>query len=101
MINRSNKTLLKDNLKRSIRLKYKYINLLQKSLFHNRYLKKKNRNFFFYQLTLNNVYSKKTRNLCLISGESNSINKKLLTSRFQINYSAIAGNLQTFKINSW
>jgi ribosomal protein S14 len=101
MINRSNKFLLKDNLKRSLNIKHKYLNILQKSLFHNRYIKKKYRNFFFYKLTLNNIYSKKTRNICLISGENNSINKKFLMSRFQINYNAVANNLQTFKINSW
>ena len=43
---------------------------------------------------------KKVRNLCLLSGENNSIKKRLLVSRFNINYLALNNELQNFKINS-
>lgn len=78
-----------------------YLNKIQKSLFHNRYLLKQKRLFFFYYLNTNKVLFKKNKNICLKSGETNSINKKLLLTRFQINYSSILNNLQNFKINSW
>jgi ribosomal protein S14 len=101
MLNKKSKLIIKDNLKRSILIKYKYLNLLQKSLFHNRYFSKKKKVLFFYYTNINRISSKKTKNLCLISGEHKAVNKKLVMSRFQINYSSILNNLQNFKINSW
>lgn len=100
MIDRKNKILLKDNLKRSILLKYKYLNLLQKSLFHNRSIKKTNRLIYFNNLNTKISY-KKLNNICLINSEQKSVNKKLLLSRFVLNYTSILNNLQNFKINSF
>lgn len=101
MVNCKSKFLIKDNNKRSILIKYKYLNLIQKSLFHNRYKNKNKKLFFFYYLNINKISSKKTKNICIISGENKAINKKLLLARFQINYSSILNQLQNFKINSW
>lgn len=101
MLNQKSKFLIKDKIKNTVLVKYKYINILQKSLFHNRYLNNKKRLIFFYYLNSNTVFSKKIKNICLISGENKAVNKKLLLSRFQINYSSINNNLQNFKVNSF
>jgi hypothetical protein len=42
---------------------------------------------------------KKYKNICLKSGENTSINKKLLITRFQINYLSIVNKLQNYKVN--
>lgn len=101
MVDCKSKIFIKDKNKRSLLIKYKYLNLIQKSLFHNRYFKQNKKLFFFYYINSNQISSKKVKNVCLISGENKAVNKKLLLSRFQINYSSIANNLQNFKINSW
>merc|ERR1711970_681378 len=46
------------------------------------------------------LIEKKNKNICLISGENKAVNKKLLLSRFHINYSSLGNKLQNFKINS-
>lgn len=78
MLDRKSKYFIKDKYKRSILIKYKYINTLQKSLFHNRYYSKKKRLFFFYYINNNKIYSKKVKNICLQSGENRAVNKKFL-----------------------
>lgn len=101
MLDKRNKYIIRDKIRRSILIKYKYITIIQKSMFHNRYLSKKNRIFFFFYLNTNRLSSKKIKNICNISGEHKAVNKKLLLTRFQINYSSILNKLQNFKINSW
>lgn len=70
-------------------------------MFHNRYLNRLNRLQLFFYLNSNKLIGKKLKNTCTISGEINAVNKKLLLSRFQINYKSILNNLQNFKVNSW
>jgi len=101
MLNQKGKFLIKDKIKNTILVKYKYINILKKSLFHNRHLNNKKRLIFFSYLNSNTVFSKKTKNICLVSGEHKAVSKKLLLSRFQTNYSGINNTLQNFKINSF
>lgn len=101
MLDRRSKYIIRDKTRRSLQLKYKYLTIIQKSLFHNRYLPKKIRLFIFYNINLNRLASIKTKNICLISGENTAVNKKLLLTRFQINYSSVLNNLQNFKVNSW
>lgn len=100
MLDRKSKYLIRDKVRRSLNIKYKYLNLIQKSMFHNRYLKKNNRLHLFFYLNSNKIVGKKVKNICSISGETDAINKKLLMSRSQINYKSILNNLQNFKINS-
>lgn len=100
MLNRRSKVLIKDNLRRSISIKYKYLTLLQKSLFHNRSINSNKKLIFFYYFNKNKIHWKKVKNVCLLSGENKSVNKKLLLTRFQINYSSVLNNLQNFRINS-
>lgn len=101
MLNKKSKIYLKDKIRRSVIIKYKYLNLIQKSLFQNRYLCKKKKLYFLYLLNLNKVSAVKKKNICLISAENKSVNKKLVMTRFQINYSSVLNKLQNFKINSW
>lgn len=101
MLNQKSKFFIKDKIKNTMLIKYKYLNLLQKSLFHNRYINNKKRLVFFYYLNTNIILYKKTKNICLLSGENKAVNKKLLLSRFQINYSSVSNDLQNFKINSF
>lgn len=101
MLNKKGKFLINDKIKNTMLVKYKYINLLQKSLFHNRYINSKKRLVFFYYLNQNTTLYKKHKNICLLSGENTAVNKKLLLSRFQINYSSVENTLQNFKINSF
>jgi hypothetical protein len=101
MLNKKSKIYLKDKIRRSISIKYKYLNLIQKSLFHNRYILKKKKLYFFYFINLNKLTLVKKKNICLVSAENKSVNKKLIMTRFQINYSSTLNKLQNFKINSW
>lgn len=101
MLNKKSKFLIKDKIKNTMYVKYRYLSILQKSLFHNRYINSRKRLVFFYYLNQNSVSYKKTKNICLLSGENTAVNKKLLLSRFQINYSSVSNNLQNFKINSF
>lgn len=101
MFTRREKYLLRDNIRRSMSLKYKYINFLQKSLFHNRNILKKKRILIFYKICTRTLNSKKLKNICMLSGEPDSVNKKLLFTRFQINYNSILNKLQNFKLDSW
>lgn len=101
MFTRRERYLIKDNTRRTIKIKYKYLNILEKSLFMNRTLKNKKRLLIFLKINLKKLSSKKIKNICLKSGESKAVNKKLILSRFQINYLSILNKLQNFKVNSW
>lgn len=100
MLNKRAKYLIKDKIKRSLRIKYKYLTILQKTLFQNRNINNKKRLLSAYIINTR-VYHKRVKNICLQSGEYKAVNKKLLLTRFQLNYKCITNNLQSFKINSW
>lgn len=101
MFKHKERYLLRDNIRRSLIIKYSYINLIQKGLFHNRKLIRYKRIIAFYKLSYKKKGYKKLKNVCLISGENTSVNKKILFTRFQINYLSILNKLQNFKVNSW
>jgi len=101
MYTKKSRYLLKDNLKRTLNIKYRYTTILNKSLFHNRRLTKDQRTFIFKKLSFKKKNVKKVRNVCLITGENTSVNKKLILTRFQVNYLSIVNKLQNFKVNSW
>lgn len=101
MYDKKEKYLIKDNVQRTLFLKYKYITFIHKSLFHNRNLIIEKKLLSFYKLSLKKKNYKKFKNICLKSGENTSVNKKLLITRFQINYLSILNKLQNYKINSW
>lgn len=100
MFKRKERYILRDNLRRSLVIKYKYISLIQKSLLHNRKLKKKKRVIIFYKFSLKKKGYNKLKNICMLSGENTAVNKKILLTRFQINYLSILNKLQNFKVNS-
>lgn len=101
MYTRKCRYLLRDELKRTLNIKYKYTTILNKALFHNRRLTKDQRTLVFKKLSFKKKSIKKLRNVCLISGENTSVNKKIIFTRFQINYFSIVNKLQNFKVNSW
>jgi ribosomal protein S14 len=101
MFTRRERYLIRDNTRRTIQIKYKYINILEKSLFYNRQLNNKKRLLLFLKINLKKISSKKIKNICIKSGESKGVNKKIIFSRFQINYLSILNKLQNFKISSW
>jgi hypothetical protein len=98
---RREKYIIRDNYRRALKIKYKYIAFIEKSLFLNRNLSKKKRLFIFLKINLKKISHKKVKNICIKSGESKAVNKKLLFCRFQTNYISILNKLQNFKINSW
>lgn len=101
MLPHNKKTILKENLKKTIIIKYLYNNIIKKSIFQNRHLTIKIRTLSF--LTYNKNYSTKHKliNTCLLTGRRKGINKNLLLSRHQINILSKTSNIQNFKINSW
>lgn len=101
MFKQKEKYLLRDNSRRTLLLKYKYLNLIQKSLLHNRSVRKKIKLLIFLHNSQKKQSFKKIKNICMLSGENTSVNKKLLLTRFHINYLSIVNKLQNFKINSW
>jgi len=94
------RNLLKDNLKRTLNIKYRYVTILNKSLFHNRRLAKDTRTIIFKKLSFKKKNIRRLKNVCLISGENTSVNKKLMFTRFQINYLSIVNKLPNFRVNS-
>lgn len=101
MFRRKEKYLIRDNTRRAISIKYRYLNLLEKSLFHNRLILKKKKLIILIKRNSRILSSKKLKNLCTLSGENTAVNKKILLSRFQINYISIVNKLQNFRVNSW
>jgi ribosomal protein S14 len=95
------KYLIRDNLKRSVLIKYKYFNIINKKIFKNRNIKKNINLIIFFKINLNKKHYNKVNNICIKSGKNKSVNKKLILSRFNINYLSILNKLQNFKINSW
>jgi hypothetical protein len=99
MFSKKEKYILQDKTYKSIYIKYRFRNKLQESFILNNLtpqLKK-----LYLNLKLNKAPLKlKKKNLCLISGENNTIKKYFLTSRFVLNRSSIGGKLQNFKINT-
>lgn len=101
MFRQKEKYLIRDNSRRTLLLKYKYLSLLQKSLLHNRASTKQIKLLVFLNHSQKKPGFKKIKNICMLSGENTSVNKKLLFTRFHINYLSIVNKLQNFKINSW
>lgn len=100
MFKQKEKFLIRDNSRRTLIIKYKYLNLILKSLLHNRNFTQKRKLLSFIHYSQKKQSFKKIKNLCMLSGENTSVNKKLLLTRFQINYLSISNKLQNFKINS-
>jgi hypothetical protein len=100
MFKRKERYILRDNVRRSLIIKYKYINLIQKSLLHNRKVKHNKHIIIFYKYSYKKKGYKKVKNICLLSGENTGVNKKLLLTRFQINYLSILNKLQNLKVSS-
>lgn len=101
MFKHKERYIVRDNTRRSILIKYKYINLIQKSLLHNRKLILKKRIISFYKFSYKKKGYKKVKNICMLSGENTSVNRRILFTRFQINYLSILNKLQNFKVSSW
>lgn len=101
MLPHNKKTILKENLKKIIVIKYLYNNIIKKSIFQNRHLNLKVRTLSFITYKKNFSTKHKLINTCLLTGRRKGINKKLLLSRHQINILSKSTNLQNFKINSW
>jgi ribosomal protein S14 len=65
----------------------------------NNYLTKSKCIYIKLSLVVPNLFLKK-KNICALSGENNSVRKKLLISRFNLNKLGVNNKLQNFKINS-
>lgn len=100
MFSKKEKYLIRDNLRRSTQIKYVYINFLKKSLKKNHFLRQSKKIYFTLNLQ-KNISSKKTKNVCLLSGENTSVRKHFMLSRFKLNTLSISNSLQNFRINSW
>jgi ribosomal protein S14 len=100
MLPHNKKTILKENLKKIIIIKYIYSNIIKKSIFHNRTLNLKARMLSFINIKKSKTNKNKLVNTCLFTGRRKGINKKLHLSRHQINILSKSTNLQNFKINS-
>lgn len=101
MVNLKEKFLLRDNLKRTYILKYKYFYKINKSLYLNRTLSQRRKIFAFYNISVKFKTVRKIKNICSLSGSCRSVNKNTLFSRYQLNYLSILNKLQNFKVNSW
>jgi ribosomal protein S14 len=100
MFSKKEKYLIRDNLQRSIQLKYIYTHTLKSSLLKNTTLSNSKKKLIKLSLQKNKILTKK-KNLCLFTGENKSVRKYFLTSRFKLNYLSIENKLQNFKLNSW
>lgn len=100
MFSKKEKYLIRDNLQRSLQLKYIYSCRLKISLIGNNFLKRSKKNYIKLILQKKLILVKK-RNVCSFSGENSGVRKYFLTSRFKLNYLSIENNLQNFKLNSW
>lgn len=101
MLAHNKKTILKENLKKMIIIKYIYSNLIKKSIFQNRTINLKARLLSFIMIKKPKTNKNKLINTCLLTGRRKGINKKINLSRHQLNILSKSTNLQNFKINSW
>jgi len=92
--------LIKDNIRRTASIKFKYNSLLRTSLTKNSFIGN-TKKLYYKTYNTRGVLYKKQKDVCLLSGENTSVRKNLLLSRFQINYLSLTGSLQNFKINTW
>ena len=99
MLTYNKKNILKVKLLKIKLLKNLINNIIKKSIFHNRNIKKKIRLFAFFNIKRKN--SIKDNNICLFTGRRKSIMTKLNMSRHQINKISKHVKLQNFKNNSW
>lgn len=99
MINYKHNHILKKKRKNILFLKCQLKNKLLKSIIHNRTISFKQKSHLIFLLAFNP--SKNIKQVCLISGQFKSVNKKLMISRFQINYLAKSNKLIKWKVNSW
>jgi hypothetical protein len=100
MVSKREKYIIKDNLRRSQRLKQLYADHLKKSLFHN-FLLEKHKRYYLSASLRKSASAKCVKNVCMLSGENSAVRKYFLVSRFRLNYLSIGNNLQSFKLNSW
>lgn len=101
MFKHRDRYILRDNIRRSLVIKHRYISLIQKSIFHNRSFQKNKRIIIFCKLNYKKRGYKKLKNICMLSGENTGVNRRLLFTRFQINYLSILNRLNNFKVDSW
>ena len=100
MFSKKEKYIIRDKVYRSIHIKYRFNTKLQKSLLKNN-MTPQTKKLFLTLKTNKTPLKLRKRNLCLISGENNTVKKYFLVSRFALNKASIANKLQNFKINTW
>jgi hypothetical protein len=99
MVSKREKYIIKDNLRRSQRLKYLYVNHVRKSFYRNLFLEKHRRHYQSIALR-KNLNNTNIKNICMLSGENTAVRKYFLASRFKLNHLSVQNNLQSFRLNS-
>jgi len=100
MVSKKEKSLIKDKINRSVHIKYKFREKIKNSMLRNNLVLKSKKKFLKINFT-KSLQELRKKNICLISGENNTIKKRFLTSRFILNSLSIENKLQNFKINTW
>lgn len=98
MLTYNKQNILKIKLIKIKILKNIILNLIKKSIFHNRTIDKKIRLYAF--ITLKKTTTLKNHNVCLFTGRKKGINSKLNMTRHQLNKLSKHIKLQNFKTNS-
>jgi hypothetical protein len=99
MFSKKEKYLIRDKLHKSVHIKYKYKLKLGKSMLRNNLILK-NKKLYIKLKLMGSLLMLRKKNICLLSGENNSIKKNTLTSRFTLNSLCISNKLQNFKVNT-
>jgi hypothetical protein len=96
---KKDKYLVRDNVRRSLRLKNTYALSLRRSMGldpHQRKFMK-----IYLRVSLGRGLVKKYKNICLLTGENRAVRKYFLASRFRLNDLGIGNKLQNFRPHSW
>lgn len=99
ILKRENK-IVRSNIKNSIIIKFIFLNIIFKSIFHNRNIKNFKRMYALMNLKKKQKNSK-LNDFCLITGQSKGLNKQLSISRHKMNILLKQGLINNFKIKSW
>jgi hypothetical protein len=99
MFSKKEKYVIRDKIHRSVHIKYKYKLRLSKSILKNNLILKPKKLYIKLGLKGGLLMLRK-RNICLLSGENNSIKKRIVISRFALNSLCISNKLQNFKVNT-
>jgi hypothetical protein len=99
MFSKKERYIIRDKTYRSIFIKNKFKNKLRRSMLKNNTLIQTKK--ILLKVNFNENPSKlRKKNICLLSGENNTIQKRFLVSRFALNSLSISNKLQNFKINA-